>query len=221
MENLEDILKLVFSLVFGAIYLFGSQIFKGKKEDNPQRPENPRKTGEDDQEVDEHEARQRKIREAIRRKILERRSKKDGSEPAFEEPLVQNQEQLREDTGTFEGMESSAADTSGPVQETAKSDKSFSWDVSGNIYEKQMQERLQQIEATRLQAKAFEQKAGRIDFASAESSQAKDSIQEELFFGPVRSTLRSPKSARVAFVYGEVLGKPLSLRQSVVSLAGE
>ena len=52
----------------------------------------------------------REIREAIRRKILERRSKEDGSVPAFEEPLAQSQEHLSEDSRTFKGMESSAAD---------------------------------------------------------------------------------------------------------------
>ena len=221
MENLEDILKLVFSLVFGAIYLFGSQIFKGNKEDNSQRPENSRKTGEDDQEVDEQEARQREIREAIRRKILERRSKKDESVPAFEEPLAQSQEHLSEDSRTFKGMESSAADASEPVQKTAKADESFSWDVSDNIYEKQMQERLQQIEVTKRKAEVLKQKVGKINLPSVEIDSSEKTILKGLPSGSVRSTLRGPRVARAAFVYSEVLGKPLSLRRSTGSLTGE
>lgn len=213
MENLEDILKLVFSLVFAAIYFFGGQMFKGNKEDESPRSESLRKSGQDNREPDEHEARQQEIREAIRRKIMERRSKNAGSESVFEESIAQSQEPSKNDSKSFKEMASRLPEANKSVQEAAKADAGFSWDASDNVYERQMQERLQQIEATRRRAEALKRKVGRIDLSTRDDgASSKGSTSETLLSVPVRSAFSNPRVARAAFIYSEVLGKPLSLR---------
>lgn len=222
MENLEDLLKLVFSLVFGAIYLFGGQIFKGNKEDKPQQRQTSRKTSKDDPAVNEHEARQQEIREAIRRKIMERRGEKNSSEPAHQEPsLAQNRDRSVEGSATLENKYPSATGkTVAPAQKTVKADEPFSWDISDNVYDKEMQQRLQQIEATKRRAKALKQQIGRrFDPGLQKSDHSKKSVPTGLHSGSVRSTLRNPRTARKAFIYSEILGKPLSLKQSGNSFA--
>lgn len=227
MESLEDILKLVFSLVFGAIYLFGGQLFKGNKEDKPQQRPTSQKTNEDDPAASEHEARQREIREAIRRKIMERRGEKNSSEPTTQEPaLAQNRDRSVEGSATLESEYPSATGkTVAPAQKTAKADDQttkaddqFSWDISDNVYDKEMQQRLQQIEATKRRAKALKQQIDRrLDPRLQKSDRSRKPTSKGVYSGSIRSTLHNPGAARKAFVYSEILGKPLSLKQSGVS----
>ena len=76
-------------------------------------------------------------------------------------------------------------------------------------YESQMQERLRRIEATEKRAKKLKQQAGIIrsntTFANNPPRRAR---------GNARSTLRDPSAARTAFIYGEILGQPISQRKT-------
>ena len=76
-------------------------------------------------------------------------------------------------------------------------------------YESQMQERLRRIEATEKRAKKLKQQAGitrsNTTFAQNPSRRAR---------GSARSTLRDPSAARTAFIYGEILGQPVSQRKT-------
>jgi hypothetical protein len=107
-----------------------------------------------------------------------------------------------------------------PIEQTRRvrsSDEGkFSWDNSDNIYDKQMQVRLREIERTKQRAAKLKKEAAenqkRMSGGPMVSKQ-KQSQGTSLLSGSVRSSLRDPAAARAAFVYGEVLGAPVSLRK--------
>jgi hypothetical protein len=72
-----------------------------------------------------------------------------------------------------------------------------------------MQERLQQIEATEKRAKKLKQQA-RINRSNTTFARNPPRITR----GSARSTLRDPSAARAAFIYGEILGQPVSQRKA-------
>lgn len=207
MESLEEILKVVGGLIFGAIYLFGNQIFKSKDEDAPRPPTLPRQSGDSDDAPEDYAARQRQIQEAIRRKIMERRQA--TSTPASPpEPVSAHRERHKQVADRHKETHQRAPH----VERTPEVDSRF--DTSGNAYEEQMQARLQQIEATKRRAEALKRQAGSSATAAKGKSERKRSTRGGLLSGSVRSVLRDPGAARTAFVYGEVLGKPVGLRSS-------
>jgi hypothetical protein len=76
-------------------------------------------------------------------------------------------------------------------------------------YESQMQERLQRIEATEKRAKKLKQQS-RINRSNTTFAHDPPRIAR----GSARSTLRDPSAARTAFIYGEILGQPVSQRKT-------
>ncbi len=212
MENLEEILKVVGGLIFGAIYLFGNQIFKSKDEDETRPPTLPRQSGDSDGGADDYAARQRQIQEAIRRKIMERRQATAEPSPAHE-PVAVHREQQKKVIERHKQTHQRAPHVE-PTPEHAEADGRFSWDTSDNVYEQQMQARLQEIEATKRRAEALKRKASKSTKAYEGQTSRKRSARGGLLSGSVRSVLRDPGAARTAFVYGEVLGKPVGLRSS-------
>ena len=209
MDSLEEIIKVIGGIIFAAIYLFGGQIFKGK--DDEERPTPlPRQVGDEDA-ADDYEARQRQIQEAIRRKILERRQAA-GSAPTRPEPVAAQREQRKE---VVERQKQTKQQPPHVEQAPAVPvDSPFSWDASDNAYAQQMDERLQAIEATKRRAEALKHQAGLRASSSGASRVAKRRVRGGVLSGSVRSTLCDPAAARSAFIYGEVLGKPVSVRTS-------
>ncbi|CAA6676440.1 MULTISPECIES: hypothetical protein [unclassified Lentimonas] len=210
MDNLEEILKVVGGLVFGAIYLFGNQIFKSKDEDEQRPPTLPRQRGEDDEAAE----RQREIQEAIRRKIMERRQAAGGATPpAPAQPVAQHREQHKQVAERQKETHQRAPHVEVTPHED-ETDGRFSWDESDNVYEQQMQARLQQIELTKRRAEALKRQASASNRSSETTSSRKSTVSGGLRSGSVRSVLRNPDAARTAFIYGEVLGKPVGVRES-------
>ena len=76
-------------------------------------------------------------------------------------------------------------------------------------FESQMQERLRRIEATEKRAEKLKQQSritrGNTTFAHNPSRVAR---------GSARATLRDSSAARTAFIYGEILGQPISQRRN-------
>lgn len=212
MDSLEEILKVVGGLVVGVIYLFGNQIFKSKDEDAPRPPTLPRQSSGSDDAAEDYAARQRQIQEAIRRKIMERRQ--GTSTPASSpEPVSAHHERHKQVVQQQKETHQRAPHVD-PTPEAVETDGRFSWDESDNAYEEQMQARLQQIEATKRRAEVLKRQAGLSAKVSKVQGEAKRSTHGGLLSGSVRSVLRDPGAARTAFVYGEVLGKPVGLRSS-------
>ncbi|MFQ3224491.1 MAG: hypothetical protein ACI8Z5_000741 [Lentimonas sp.] len=215
MENLEEILKVVGGLIFGAIYLFGNQIFKSKDEDEQRPPTLPRQSGDSDGGADDYAERQRQIQEAIRRKILERREAAGTAPATPPQPVARHREQRKEVVERQKETHQRAPHVETTPHE-ADTDGRFSWDESDNAYEQQMQAHLQQIEATKRRAEALQRKARASTKASDTYGHRKpaSTVSGGHRSGSVRSVLRDPTAARTAFIYGEVLGKPVGLRES-------
>ena len=76
-------------------------------------------------------------------------------------------------------------------------------------YESQMQERLQRIEATKRRAEKLKQQV-RITQTNSTFAHNPSRISR----GSARSALRNPSAARTAFIYGEILGQPVSQRKT-------
>jgi hypothetical protein len=76
-------------------------------------------------------------------------------------------------------------------------------------YESQMQERIHRIEATERRAEKLKQEV-RITRSNTTFARNPSRIAR----GNARSTLRDPSAARTAFIYGEILGQPISQRKT-------
>ena len=76
-------------------------------------------------------------------------------------------------------------------------------------FESQMQERLKRIEATERRAEKLKQQV-RITQTNSTLAQNPSRISR----GSARATLRDPSAARTAFIYGEILGQPISQRRN-------
>ena len=76
-------------------------------------------------------------------------------------------------------------------------------------YESQIQERLHQIEATERRAEKLKKKV-RI----TQNNNTFAHIPSRVARGSARSTLRDPSAARTAFIYGEIMGQPISQRMT-------
>jgi hypothetical protein len=204
MESLEEILKVVGGLIVGAIYLFGNQIFKSKDEDTPEQPTQPRESASSDDEA----ARQRQIQETIRRKIMQRRQA-TATATSSAEPASAHRERHKQVVEQHKETHQRAPHVE-RTPEASEVDDRFSWDTSDNVYDEQMEARLEQIQATKRRADVLRHQAGR---STTKVKQAR-STGGGFPAGSVRSVLRDPAVARTAFVYGEVLGKPVGLRPS-------
>ena len=129
-----DILEIIFAIVAGFFWLFGSSLFKRREVDESSQPTSPQRRNrrESDSLSSEQEARQREIREAIRRKIEERRQQSDSesvqipeSEPQYQRQYTEPQEEVNEPFIYAESLEKEADESS------------FSWDVEKSTYELQ------------------------------------------------------------------------------------
>ena len=210
---MENILELIFALVAGFFWLFGGSLLKKRGEDEPSQPTSSQRRNRrgSDQPSSDQEARQREIREAIRRKIEERRQQ-SGSEPVLvprSEPQYQKQyTELQEEVSKpLVYTESSNEDTT---------EAPFSWDVGDSPYGQEMQERLQEIEATKRRAEELKKKVKQVTQGHyAKDQQTSSEPESVLFIGSVQTALKNPENVRAAFVYSEILGKPVGLRRSL------
>jgi hypothetical protein len=220
---MDNLLEILVPLIFAAVYFFGN-LLSGKSEDEgtgpPKLPHQPGGHGE----AEDYAERQRQIQEAIRRKIMQRRQAAAETQevPAPEAPVITRREphkQVREQHKEVQQRNVPQVEpTPAPVVTPDEPSGAFSWDASDNVYEHQMQERLQQIEAAKRRAEVLRRQA---DLQKTATSAPRSAAAERgrrprggLLSGPVRKVLRDPAAARVGFIYGEVLGKPVSLRPS-------
>lgn len=236
-----DLLEIIIPLIFAAIYFFGN-MFSGKSEDESAPRSAPRRLNEDQEgdAIERQRRIQEEIRRKIMERRREAsntpgspdsRPAPTGNQPSAsysESPTdrelrqrreaVQRRRAEREQQKRTASAEPSPAESSwerrAPARQSAESepDSPFSWDSSDNAYESQMQERLQQIEATKRRAEKLKQQAaGMPQKSSIVSPHTTHSSQ--FARGPVRKSLRDPAAARAAFIYAEVLGQPISQRK--------
>ncbi len=76
-------------------------------------------------------------------------------------------------------------------------------------FESQMQERLKRIEATKRRAEKLKEQVH-----INKNSNTLEQNPPRLACGSARATLRDPSAARTAFIYGEILGQPISQKRT-------
>lgn len=139
----------------------------------------------------------------------ERYGQTGGSEQPYERPYA--------DAGGESRKPHASADAGAQRKEGSKKSGGgdFSWGESGGVYQKSIQDRIKQIEATKRQAEALQKKA-KSAYANTGSGSSEGgwtaAAADALSTDPVLKALRDPRSARVAFIYGEVLRRPVGLR---------
>lgn len=223
---MDNLLEILVPLIFAAIYFFGN-MFSSKSEKEERPPSRAPSAPADD---DANE-RQRQIQEGIRRKIMARRQAAtgEGGAPAQQvrgqalrerrkavEARLEQRKATREQHK--ETREAKAAHFE-PTPEAQAAPGGFSWDESDNAYEQNIEEQMRRIEETKRRAEALRSRnrpAGRgISESSLGSPEARQSAPAGgLLSGSVRQVLSNPVAARSAFIYGEVLGRPIGLRPS-------
>lgn len=220
---MDNIFEILVPLIIAAVYFFGNMMSGKSKEDETGQPLRPRERDADDGADPDAFERQRRIQEEIRRKIMERRQA-TGSEPPQLAPAEAAPQEGRRDQTMPHRSEPRAQDQTRqsrreppPIREQKPG--AFSWDVSDDAYDSKMQAQLKRIEATKRQAEKLQKqaKAGREKSKGAEKPKRRSG---GYFAGTVRESLQDPQAARVAFIYGEVLGPPISLRKGNSSVPG-
>ena len=215
MENWKEFLV---PLIFAAIYFFGNIMSKGEEGGTPTAPRRDRSPDDD-----EAAERQRKIQEEIRRKIMERRQAAQRDETATSPPKAGRQSDY--DRQLLERRESrnqkrevspapvpqQSPQTPSPIaKEADDASGTYSWEVTGNAYETQIEEQLRQIEATKRKAEQLKKQAAK---AGAKATDKRTARNKRTVAGPVRQQLQDPAAARAAFIYAEVLGQPISMKK--------
>lgn len=198
-QLMENLLEIVIPVVIAAIYFFGNLFSKGEAS------EDTAPLGRTLVEDPDVAAREREVRENLRRKIIQRRQlDDDASQTSSPLPPVLP----RVEPVVLSAPESARA---------AGQPSDFSWQTPDNIYETKMEAQLLRIAETKRQAEQLQQQAARArSKATAQWGQsvARAPRSSSLLTGSVRSSLKNTGAARAAFVYSEVLGRPVSLRST-------
>ncbi len=200
---MEDLFDILIPLVIAAVYFFGNILSKKSGDEADEGLPAPRKRK---REVDPEQAeRQRQVREEIRRKIAERRGEAPAS-PAMPVPPPKPARAVRERT----------KQTNERVHETRSQEPPAAPEpeLAASTYEDAMQAQLAQIETTRKRAAALKAQSAAATKKLARQGSRISRAGGMGLKGPVRLALRNPGAARAAFIYGEVLGAPVGLRET-------
>lgn len=237
--KMENIFEILVPLLIAAVYFFGNMFSGNSQQDEQQPPALPRQRSRPGEEAEELDAleRQRRIQAEIRRKIMERRLSA-GSETPQAAPVVPEMQERRNDASPSRQTRQAQKQTPETVHKTREMQTSrqevtrdarddsyqttppaFSWDESDNVYDSGIETQLERIQATRRQAEKLQQQAAK-GRKAATSAVATSARAGTCLSGSVRQSLKNPQAARVAIIYGEVLGPPIALRQGPGSVPG-
>ena len=184
---MDNLFEYIIPIVFAAIYLFGNKLSKTAEDVFDQTRE----------ETDTDE-RQRRIQEEIRRKIAERKN----------EVSQTKRHQTLQPTFSSESTDIESTDTESKVSEPLVEPEAFTSPV--DTFASQLQAQLERVEATKRQAEELKKQGAIVPSNSQSGSTSRTA---DLFSGSVRSSLRDTAAARAAFIYGEVLGTPVSQKK--------
>ena len=115
------------------------------------------------------------------------------------------QEEIRRKIAERRGGEDSRSPLDAPSSSPAPSQAQPPLDT----YESQIQERLKRIEATKRRAEKLKEQIHITKSSSTLEQNLPRSVR-----GSARATLRYSSAARTAFIYGEILGQPISQRRN-------
>ncbi len=202
---MNDIVELIFAIVAGFFWLFGGSLFR-KREEDPAPPTAAQKSRTSEPSSNENEqTHQQEIRDAIRRKIAERRQQSDA------EPVVILKQEPYKQTFGQPDQASKPLAYEESVEEEAPEER-FSWAAETSPYEKEMQQRLKELEETKRQAEALKKKLTQKTKTGRNGDSKSDAEpRETIYAGSIRSGIKDPRTLRTAFIYKEILGEPVGL----------
>ena len=127
-----------------------------------------------------------------------------------EEPdVIERQRKIQEEIRRKIAERRGGEDSRSPLDAPSTSPAPSQTQPPPATYESQMQERLQQIEATKRRAEKLKEQIHITQNSSTLEQNLLRSVR-----GSARSTLRDSSAARTAFIYGEILGQPVSQRRN-------
>jgi hypothetical protein len=133
-----------------------------------------------------------------------------GSGRQEEDPdVIERQRKIQEEIRSKIAQRRSSEGSRAPIDTVSSSQASRQSQPETASYESQMQERLRRIEATERRAEKLKQQS-RINRSNTTFAHNPPRIAR----GSARATLREPSAARAAFIYGEILGQPVSQRKA-------
>lgn len=190
---MDNLLEIIGPLIFGIIYVLG-KLFAKKGDTEDGSPAGQQE--EDPEEAD----RQRQEQEETLWQIMQQRGhSRQTSQPA--------QDQTRGE----QPIPSSVM----PRQEVEKEDSSgFSRGNSDDPYDDEMERQLKKIEASKREATRLQSNSAQGGVKSVGEIGSSLKRRKRSSFDSVRSSLKDPAAARSAFIYGEVLGPPVSQRKT-------
>ncbi|MDQ8194435.1 hypothetical protein QEH59_08355 [Coraliomargarita sp. SDUM461004] len=214
---MDNLLEYIIPVIFAAIYFFGNMLSKNADEDEA-APLPGQRRGELDPEVAE---RQRRIQEEIRRKILQRRQEGQEGQGTGEPQAAERAPQTR----MSEPLRRSQPTPVERPYQPSKQERQRQSEPETPIYqapspaqssgEYDIQAKLEQIEATKRRAEKLKKQARASDAKALPHRRPSAATgSRRALRGPVRRVLRDPAAARAAFIYGEVLGPPVTQRKS-------
>ncbi len=233
---MDNFFEILIPLAIAAVYFFGNFFSKKSQEEEETPPSLSRQNDAGDGHDDDVDAleRQRRVQEEIRRKIMERRGQSGSAPPQAAPAGPASYGRSREVSAPRETREANKH-TREAVHEN-RHGRSQEWETardagyrmtppaipkvdSADAYDSGMQAQLQRIEATKRQAEKLQKQVARRRKTTTPEEQSKPRTGG-YFTGAVRESLQDPAAARVAFVYGEVLGTPIALRKGPGSVPG-
>ena len=127
-----------------------------------------------------------------------------------EEPdIIERQRKIQEEIRRKIAHRRGVGDSLSPLDAPSSSSTPRQSQPETVSFESQMQERLKRIEATKRRAEKLKEQ---VDIT--QNSSTLEQNLPRLVRGSARATLRDSSAARTAFIYGEILGQPISQRRS-------
>ena len=132
-----------------------------------------------------------------------------GSRQEEDTDVIERQRKIQEEIRRKIAQRRGGEDIRSPLDAPSSSSKPRQSQPEIVSFESQIQERLKRIEATKRRAEKLKEQVHFTKSSSTLEQNLPRSVR-----GSARATLRDSSAARNAFIYGEILGQPISLRRA-------
>jgi hypothetical protein len=187
---MDNFFEIIGPLIFFVIYIVG-KLFS-KKDDAEDKQPAPRQRSRQEQDAEDADY-QRNEQEGMMEQLLQ--SGQIVQEARAEPPVIPSLSMERREVEKNESRGSA-------------------WDNIDDSYDEEMERQLKKIETTKRNAAKFQSELTQSGIQSTGEIGSSRKPRKKSHFGSVRSSLKDPGAARSAFIYGEVLGQPISLRKT-------
>ena len=128
-----------------------------------------------------------------------------------EPDIIERQRKIQEEIRRKIAQRRGGGDSRSPLDAPIPSSKPRQSQPETVCFESQMQERVKRIEATKRRAEKLKEQVH-----ITQSSSTLEQNLPRLVCGSARATLRYSSAARIAFIYSEILGQPISLKRNEI-----